>query len=306
MSDVKTILITGANAGLGKECARQLALLPDTAKIILGCRNAERAEAAKESLEQSTGREIFDILILDLSDLDSVRRAAVDAPVVDAVVLNAGGSGGSDGHVLTEAGVTWQFAVNVLGHAALTEALLEADKVRSVVIYAGSEAARGVPEFKMAQPSLPTSSVAEFVSICDGSFFGEPFDEIAAYAHAKYVAAMWMSSLARKYPAVRLVTMSPGGTAGTNAVAAMPPLKRFLMSYVGMPLMRVFGHAHNVEAGAKRYLDALMDERYATGVFYGNEKKTVGPLADQAVFFPDLRNPAFQDNARAAIHRFID
>jgi hypothetical protein len=49
-----------------------------------------------------------------------------------------------------------------------------------------------------------------------------------------------------------------------------------------------------------------MDERYATGVFYGNEKKTVGPLTDQAMFFPDLGNPAFQDNARAAIHRFID
>jgi len=305
MSDVKTVLITGANGGLGKECARQLALIPDTTKVILGCRSPERAEAAKRSLERSTGRSIFEVLILDLSDLASVRRAAAEAPVVDALVLNAGGTGGSNGSALTDAGVTWQFAVNVLGHAVLAEAMLQADKVRSVVVYAGSEAARGVPEFKMAQPSLETSSVAEFASICDGSYFGERFDDMAAYAHAKYVAAMWMSSLARQYPAVRLVTMSPGGTAGTNAFEAMSPLKRFMMGYVAMPLMLMFGHAHGVEAGAKRYVDAIADERYATGVFYGNERKTKGPVTDQTTFFPDLANPAFQDNAREAIRRFM-
>lgn len=306
MHELKTVLITGANAGLGKECARQLALLPTTTKIILGCRNLERAEAALLSLEKSTGRSIFEILTLDMSNLDSVRDAAQRAPTVDALVLNAGGTGGSDGNQLTKDGVTRQFAVNVLGHAVLTEALLEAGKVRSTVIYAGSEAARGVPEFKMAQPSLETSSVAEFASICDGSFFGAPFNEIAAYGYAKYVGAMWMSSLARQYPAVRLVTMSPGGTAGTNAVNEMTPGKRFLMNYFAMPLMVMLGHAHGVEAGAKRYVDALTNDRYATGVFYGNEKKTTGPLTDQAMFFADLRNAAFQDNARAAIRRFVD
>ncbi len=306
MNDASTILITGANGGLGKECARQLALLPDTTKVILGCRSPERAEAAKKLLEQATGRSIFEISILDLSDLDSVRKAAAEAPVVDVLVLNAGGPGGSDGNSLTKDGVTRQFAINVLGHAALAESLLETDKVRSVVVYAGSEAARGVPEFKMAQPSLETSSVAEFASICDGSFFGGRFNEIAAYAYAKYMGAMWMASLARRHPAVRLVTMSPGGTAGTNGLDAMPPVKRLLMRYLAMPLMVRFGHAHGVQAGAKRYVDAILDDRYATGVFYGNENKTVGPLTNQARFFPDLSNAAFQDNARTAILRFTD
>ena len=304
MNKVNTILITGGNAGLGKECARQLALLPDTTRVILACRSLERAEAAKQELEQATGRPIFEILVLDLSDLDSVRKAGVEAPVVDALVLNAGGTGGSDGHRLTKDGVTRQFAVNVLGHAALAESLLESNKVRSVVVFAGSEAARGVPEFRMAQPNLETSSVAEFESICDGSFFRGRFNELAAYAYTKYMGAMWMASLARRFPAVRLVTMSPGGTAGTNGFDVMPPVKRFLMRYVAMPLMVVFGHAHSVQAGAKRYVDAILDDQYATGVFYGNENKTNGPLTDQARFFPDLSNAAFQDNARAAILRF--
>ena len=50
----ESILIAGANAGLGKETARQLALRKETKKVILFCRNRERAEAAKKDLEEKT------------------------------------------------------------------------------------------------------------------------------------------------------------------------------------------------------------------------------------------------------------
>src|SRR5208282_3792023 len=39
----KTVLITGANAGIGKDVARQLALRPEMTRIYLACRNRERA-----------------------------------------------------------------------------------------------------------------------------------------------------------------------------------------------------------------------------------------------------------------------
>ncbi len=55
----ESILITGANIGLGKETARQLALKTETKKIILFCRNAAKAESAKKDLEQQTGKKIF-------------------------------------------------------------------------------------------------------------------------------------------------------------------------------------------------------------------------------------------------------
>lgn len=92
----KTVLITGANAGLGKEVARQLALRQDTAKIYLACRNEAKATAAQADLETSTRKAIFEIVLMDMTDLETVRSAAsaLDEPI-DAVIMNAGGNGGS-------------------------------------------------------------------------------------------------------------------------------------------------------------------------------------------------------------------
>ena len=91
----KSVLITGANSGLGKESARQLAMINETEKIYLACRNLERAEEAKQSLEKSTGRSIFEIVLMDVSDPKSVRSAVagLNEPV-DALIMNAGGMGG--------------------------------------------------------------------------------------------------------------------------------------------------------------------------------------------------------------------
>ena len=66
------------------------------------------------------------------------------------------------------------------------------------------------------------------------------------------------------------------------------------------------GNFHSVEDGAKRYVDALNDEAYKTGVFYASEQTSLrGPMVDQGDFFSDLRNELYQDNAREALHRFV-
>ncbi len=65
---IKSVLITGANAGLGKECAKQLALQDGTEKIYLACRNEERAQAAKLELEESTGKSVFEIVLMHVSN----------------------------------------------------------------------------------------------------------------------------------------------------------------------------------------------------------------------------------------------
>ena len=95
----KTALITGANVGIGKEVARQLAGRPEFARIHLACRNKDRATQAKADLEAVTGRNIFDIILMDVADLGSVRAglAAIDGSL-DSLVMNAGSNWQQDRH----------------------------------------------------------------------------------------------------------------------------------------------------------------------------------------------------------------
>ena len=89
----KTVIITGANSGLGFETARKVAARPDF-KVILACRNQEKAAAAREKIVAGTGNGDVCTLPIDTSSLSSV-RAFADAVIasgekVYALVNNAG------------------------------------------------------------------------------------------------------------------------------------------------------------------------------------------------------------------------
>jgi len=304
----KSILITGANGGLGKESARQLAMINGTEKIYLACRNLSKAQEAKQSLEESTGKSIFEIVIMDVSDPDSVRSAVagLNKPI-DALIMNAGGMGGKSPLKMTSDGVTSLFAANVLGHVVLLDELIKEKKLNKVALYAGSEGARGVEEMGMKRPDLNTSSDDEFSAVIDGTFFGEQIDPMEAYGYIKYIAALWISSEARKNPNLRFITMSPGFTKGTAVMNDLPPAKKFMFKYIMLPIVAPLkGMVHKLEKGAKRFVDGINNESFISGVFYASKAKSlVGPVIDQSTIFPDLNNLTYQDNANAAIHRFI-
>jgi NAD(P)-dependent dehydrogenase (short-subunit alcohol dehydrogenase family) len=182
-------LITGANTGLGKDVARQLALRADVDSVYLACRDEARAQAAQAELQRITNGTAFEILIMDTADLASVRSAtkAIDKPL-RAVLLNAGGTGGPTPMARTADGVTTIFASNVLGHAVLLEGLVDAGLLTSTAVLTGSEAARGVPILRIKRPTFATRSVDEFASVIDGSFFnGRKFDPMLAYGQVKYL-----------------------------------------------------------------------------------------------------------------------
>lgn len=305
----KSILITGANGGIGKDTARQLALLDSTEKIYLACRNEVRAKEAKKSLEETTGKSIFEIILMDVSNPASVRAAVetIKEPI-DALILNAGGMGGKRPEKITADGTTQLFATNVLGHVVLVDELLKANKINNVVLYASSEAARGVKKMGMKQPELVTSSVDEFASVFDGSFFKPKMDPMQAYGYVKYSATQWMASLARKHPEVRFISMSPGGTKGTAVMDDLSGIMKIIYKYIAMPiLMPMMGMAHSLETGSKRFVDGISDESLKSGAFYGSKANVLtGPMIDQSTLFPDLNNQSYQDNANEAIHRFIN
>jgi NAD(P)-dependent dehydrogenase (short-subunit alcohol dehydrogenase family) len=296
----KTILITGANTGLGKEMARQLALRGDFERIYLGCRNPEKAERAKEDLETVTGRTIFEVVIIDLEDLASVRAAvaAVGAPL-NALVMNAGGTGGPTPAALTQDG---------LGHVVLLEDLLAAGLLTDVAVLVGSEAARGVPKLRIARPTFTDHSSQEFASVIDGSFFqGASFDVMLAYGQVKYLGALWMGAMARMHPELRFITMSPGNTAGTEALRDQPALVRIIASRIVLPyLAPALRIGHKLDVGAERLVNAVTDASLQSGVFYASAaSKITGPVIDQAEIVPDFRDPEIQDHAYEAIQRFV-
>ena len=305
----KAVLITGANVGLGKEVARQLGVTGDFDKIYLACRNTDSGQSAAADLEHLTGRAIFTVIRMDLTDLDSVRSAlsTLDGPL-HSVVMNAGGTGGPTPLSLTADGVTHVFGSNVLGHVVLLENLLATGALTNTAVLVGSEAARGVPSLGMARPTFASHSVEEFANVIDGSFFKQhKFNTFLAYGQVKYLGPLWMSALARQHPDLRLLTVSPGNTAGTAALRDMGPLTRAVMNHFLLPyVLPALGRGHRLETGAQRLTDGVTDEQLRSGVFYASRAgKVTGPLVDQSVIVADFKDPAIQQHAYEAIHRFV-
>ncbi|MCJ1452012.1 hypothetical protein MMC28_002352 [Mycoblastus sanguinarius] len=90
----QTVIVTGSNTGLGLEAARQITAL-NAAKVILAVRTISKGEAAKRSIEESTGRtEVVEVWSLDLSSYESVKefaaRATKELQRVDVLLENAG------------------------------------------------------------------------------------------------------------------------------------------------------------------------------------------------------------------------
>ncbi|XP_056152501.1 dehydrogenase/reductase SDR family member 13-like [Lampris incognitus] len=119
----RTVVITGGNTGIGKSTALHLARRG--ARVILACRNREKAESAIGDIKQVTGSTDVLYMKLDLASLKSVRSFAENflktESRLDLLINNAGLV--ADGR--TEDGFGVQFGVNHLGHFLLTCLLLE-------------------------------------------------------------------------------------------------------------------------------------------------------------------------------------
>ncbi len=206
--------------------------------MILFCRNRARAAAAKKELEENTGKKIFDIVIGDVTDADSVRKAVEEIKEpIDAIVLNAGGVVGETAANSTPSGMNELAATNILGNVILAEELIKRDKLGKAVLAVSAEAVPGVKALGIKRVSMRTSSVDEFAAVLDGSYFGKKFVALNAYAYVKYAETMWTLSMARKYPKLKFVVVSPGNTTGTLAPDSLPPPMRFMLKFVMMPIV---------------------------------------------------------------------
>lgn len=123
---MRTIIITGANSGLGFETAKKIANNKDY-EVILACRNIDKGNNAKEEILTDTGNNNIKVLKLDTSSLESVRNFVQEFKKLNkkvyGLVNNAGISPmGHDGN--SKDGIEIVCATNYLGHFLLTNLLL--------------------------------------------------------------------------------------------------------------------------------------------------------------------------------------
>ena len=123
---MRTVIITGGNSGLGFETAKKIAQNKEY-RIILACRDPQKAEEAVRKLKEETGNENILSMSLDTASLASVRAFASDYESRDrggvyALLLNAGINGMHSG--MTEDGIEIVFQTNHLGHFLLANRML--------------------------------------------------------------------------------------------------------------------------------------------------------------------------------------
>ena len=220
----RTALITGANSGLGLESVRALA--DRGARVVLACRSLAKAEAACRELAAEGGGELIP-LELNLADLASVRHGAAQVAercgAIDLLINNAGVM--APPRQLSAQGFELQFAVNHLGHFALTQQLLPLLRPGARVVHVSSGA-------------------SYFGRIAFHDLQGEQrYDAWAAYAQSKLANVMTALELQRRLDAQGAEVLS---------IAAHPGLAR-----TNLQPTSVAARGSRVEALAYRLMDPL-------------------------------------------------
>ncbi|MFZ5878672.1 MAG: SDR family oxidoreductase [Chloroflexota bacterium] len=127
----KTIIVTGANSGIGKAASIQLAKLG--AHVVMMCRNKERGEAALQDVRKEAGSEQVELILVDMSSQESVRHAVkvfLDSHSrLDVLIHNAANFDHRQTKpVITADGVENVFATNHVNISLMTDLLLDALK----------------------------------------------------------------------------------------------------------------------------------------------------------------------------------
>ncbi|CAG01412.1 unnamed protein product [Tetraodon nigroviridis] len=216
----KTAIVTGANTGIGRVVALDLA--QRGARVILACRSAARGSAALKDIREKTGSPDVHLRVVDVSSLDSVRKFAKDIleeeKALHILVNNAGASGLPS--ELTKDGLEVSFATNHLGPFLLTTLLLDLLKRSAparIVNLSSFNHKRGKVDF----------------SHFHGKNLSARMDH--TYNHTKLHIVLCTKELARRLQGTGVMANSVNpGIVNTEVLRHYPFLMRYLFKFIGL------------------------------------------------------------------------
>ena len=251
-SNEKFCVITGANAGIGKETAMQLAI--KGYHIIMICRNREKAEKAQNEIKDKSGNEKIDLLIADLASLESVKNVAKEfkqkCEYLHVLINNAGMFNRK--RMVTENGYESTFAIDYLAHFLLTNSLLDV--------------------IKKSTPSRiinVSSNIHLYFKINFDDLMSEKkYSSQKAYANAKFALVLFTYELARRLngTGVTVNALHPGH-ARTKMTA--PTKKR---SKIFLSLISSLTKSPEEAARTSVYLASSPEVEGITGKYFKNCK----------------------------------
>ena len=243
-------IVTGSNIGLGYETA--LALAKKDMKVILACRNLEKANGAIEKIKSRAPKADLEAIQIDLSKLNSVEDFAENYlkkyDQLDLLINNAGVM--MPPYTLTDDGFELQLAANHLGHFKLTGHLL--DTIEKT------------PNSRIV--SLSSNAHKSGKINFDDLQSKENYSALAAYGQSKLACLMFAYELQRRLENAGYQTISTAahpGVSVTNLVQHIPFWVKILFS----PLIPFL--THSPEAGAKPTLYAALGQDAKGGEYFG-------------------------------------
>jgi NAD(P)-dependent dehydrogenase (short-subunit alcohol dehydrogenase family) len=266
----RTVIITGANAGLGLECARSILERDDSWHVVLAVRDPRRGAAAVSELGAA---QRCTVMRCDLGSLASVGEfveafAAADLPPLHAVVCNAGLQV-VDGTQRTADDVEMTFGVNHLGHFALVRGLLahlEAP-ARIVVVSSGTH-----DPAKFTGMPKPAYTSAE-----DLAHPSTPGQGRLLYTTSKLCNVLFAYELDRRLGQgardITVTAFDPGLMPGSGLAREYAPLQKFAWRYL-LPVLRVLPNVNSARRSGRRLAALAVDPSFegVTGAYFEGAK----------------------------------
>lgn len=275
-----TLLITGANSGLGFELAKQAA--EKGQKLILACRTLEKAQNALTKLESINPKAHLFPIELDLSDLESVERAVQNLPAAPThIAANAGLSYGGKPQ-FTAQGYELTFGVNHLGHFALCNRLLNAHakQIQSIVVVSSN--AHNPTKTKGFFPAPNMEALETLIKPENNHELGDEMLGRLRYVNSKLANLLYAYELDRRLRAsgkpINVNAYHPGFIPNTNIGRHTSTFTRFLLHKVLPHLGFLVTEIRKVEDSARDLLQLLSQKCRGT-YFNGSRQEASSPLS---------------------------